>query len=392
MPPSTIERGGVVPVKSRCAVCPGVQSAPVRQVSWCVTVVVVSDDLAFLAAFAQWSLKGRLLVSSTRLLVLTDDSLLNHPTLSGIYSKMNAMLLVVKNLNELQECSVYMQQPYSPQRALMLKVASWTPRRGLTLTSSLQLFPDKFSRLSNGPHLVVASETYPTHDPVMVDDPKTPGRKVLRFFSALAKVLQLLADTTNFTYTYVRPHDGIWGTQQSDGSWTGMVGIVRREEVEIGLGPFPLNNLLNEAVDATWPVTIEYGRLLGGRGQPEVDPWGFLFPLEPLVWAAILAALLVLPLAMCLMSSCFSLKTPAEWMDDTFNLVSLISNQGIMVQNNWWWERVVMAVWGLVTVVLTQSYAGNLMALLAVRHIPQPIQSLEEIVNDHSVALLVSHV
>nr|XP_045620081.1 uncharacterized protein LOC123771530 [Procambarus clarkii] len=109
-----------------------------------------------------------------------------------------------------------------------------------------------------------------------------------------------------------------------------------------------------------------------------------------MVWAAILAALLVLPLAMCLMSSCFSLKTPAEWMDDTFNLVSLISNQGIMVQNNWWWERVVMAVWGLVTVVLTQSYAGNLMALLAVRHIPQPIQSLEEIVNDHSVALLTT--
>ncbi|XP_069169891.1 uncharacterized protein [Procambarus clarkii] len=171
----------------------------VRRVSMCVTVVVVSDDLAFLTTFAQWSLKGRLLVSSTRLLVLTDVSLLNHPTLSGIYSKMNAMMLVVKNLNELQECSVYMQQPYSPQGAQALKVASWTPRRGLTLTSSLQLFPDKFSRLSNGPHLVVASETYPTHEPVMVDDPKTPGRKVLRFFSALAKVLQLLADTTNFT-------------------------------------------------------------------------------------------------------------------------------------------------------------------------------------------------
>nr|XP_045604123.1 uncharacterized protein LOC123762005 [Procambarus clarkii] len=118
----------------------------VRQVSWCVTVVVVSDDLAFLAAFAQWSLKGRLLVSSTRLLVLTDVSLLNHPTLSGIYSKMNAMLLLVKDSKKDHECSMYIQQPYSPQGAQALKVASWTPHRGLTLTSSLPLFPDKFSK------------------------------------------------------------------------------------------------------------------------------------------------------------------------------------------------------------------------------------------------------
>ncbi|XP_069169895.1 uncharacterized protein [Procambarus clarkii] len=118
----------------------------VRQVSWCVTVVVVSDDLAFLAAFAQWSLKGRLLVWSTRLLVLTDVSLLNHPTLSGIYSKINAMMLVVKVLHNYNECSVYMLVPYSPQGAQALKVASWTPHRGLTLTSSLPLFPDKFSK------------------------------------------------------------------------------------------------------------------------------------------------------------------------------------------------------------------------------------------------------
>nr|XP_045620079.1 glutamate receptor 1-like [Procambarus clarkii] len=63
--------------------------------------------------------------------------------------------------------------------------------------------------------------------------------------------------------------------------------------------------------------------------------------------------------------------------------------QGISVQSDWWWERVVLAVWGLVTVVLTQSYAGNLMALLAVTNIPQPFQSLHDIVDDHSVTLLV---
>ncbi|XP_069169722.1 glutamate receptor ionotropic, delta-2-like [Procambarus clarkii] len=205
----------------------------------------------------------------------------------------------------------------------------------------------------------------------------------------MAKVLELLADTTNFTYTHVRPPDGIWGSQQNDGSWSGMVGMVSRQEVDIGLGPFAIDAQSAAVVDFTWPVTIEYIRILGGRGRAEVDPWGFLFPLDPLVWASILGALLVLPLAVFLMSSCTSIKTPVQFMDETFNFTSLILNQGISVQSDWWWERVVLAVWGLVTVVLTQSYAGNLMALLAVTNIPQPFQSLHDIVDDHSVTLLV---
>nr|XP_045610753.1 probable glutamate receptor [Procambarus clarkii] len=302
---------------------------------------------------------------------------------------MNAMLLLVKDSKKDHECSVYMQQPYSPEGAQALNVASWTPHRGLTLTSSLPLFPDKFSRLSNKPQLVVVSESYPTHEAVMVDDPKVPGRKVLWFFSPFANVLQLLADTTNFTYTYVRPPDGLWGSPKTDGSWSGMVGMVSREEVDIGLGPFTIGILSAKEMDFTWPVTIESETLLGGRGRLEVNPWGFLFPLEPLVWATILVALLVLSLTVFLMSSCTSIKTLAGWMDDIFKFLSLILNQGITERDVWWWERVVMAVWGLVTVVLTQSYAGNLMALLAVRHIPQPIQSLQDVLDHHSVTLLV---
>ncbi|KAG7162367.1 Glutamate receptor ionotropic, delta-1-like 14, partial [Homarus americanus] len=71
-----------------------------RQVSWCVTVVVVSDEPAFLAAFAEWSLKGRLLVWSTRLLVVTRrplpevrDLMASHWT----FSMMNTMLVILED-------------------------------------------------------------------------------------------------------------------------------------------------------------------------------------------------------------------------------------------------------------------------------------------------------
>ncbi|KAG7162428.1 putative olfactory ionotropic receptor IR7-like 5 [Homarus americanus] len=42
----------------------------------------------------------------------------------------------------------------------------------------------------------------------------------------------------------------------------------------------------------------------------------------------------------------------------------------------------------LMTLVLTRSYAGNLMALLAVRHISEPYHSLREVLDDPSVTML----
>ncbi|XP_071533857.1 ionotropic receptor 21a-like [Panulirus ornatus] len=82
------------------------QARGLCQASRCVTVVVVvSDDPAFLATFAQFSLKGRLLGSSTRLLVVTRLPLIQLEDLLSSYwtfSMMNAMFL---NMNDATACS-----------------------------------------------------------------------------------------------------------------------------------------------------------------------------------------------------------------------------------------------------------------------------------------------
>ncbi|XP_045123995.1 uncharacterized protein LOC123511952 [Portunus trituberculatus] len=42
----------------------------------------------------------------------------------------------------------------------------------------------------------------------------------------------------------------------------------------------------------------------------------------------------------------------------------------------------------LMTLVLTKSYSGNLMSLLAVRHVPQPFQSIRDVLNDPHVGMI----
>ncbi|KAK3884234.1 hypothetical protein Pcinc_011510 [Petrolisthes cinctipes] len=73
----------------------------VRQRSWCSVVVVVSESRTFLATLANWSLKGRLLVWATRLLVVTRLTFPHlHSLLSShwTFSMMNTIFLNLEQL------------------------------------------------------------------------------------------------------------------------------------------------------------------------------------------------------------------------------------------------------------------------------------------------------
>lgn len=68
--------------------------------SWCVIVVVVTDDPAFLAAFAHWSLRGRLLVWQTKLLIVTRlkvSEVIHLLESFWTFSVMNAMVVNIQN-------------------------------------------------------------------------------------------------------------------------------------------------------------------------------------------------------------------------------------------------------------------------------------------------------
>ncbi|XP_069943809.1 probable glutamate receptor [Cherax quadricarinatus] len=202
-------------------------------------------------------------------------------------------------------------------------------------------------------------------------------------------MLNYLAQGLNFSYKYVNPTDGTFGSKQSDGSWTGMVGMVIRREADFAIGLFGITESRSEVVDFTWPVTIQYCRILGSRGRPVVDPWGFLLPLELPVWAATLGALIILPLALLLLSSCLLIKTNHHtWVKDIFDLTRILLQQDYRTWALAWWKRLIIGGWVIMALVLSKSYGGNLMSSLAVRHIQQPYQSIRDVLDDPSVTML----
>ncbi|XP_069945066.1 uncharacterized protein [Cherax quadricarinatus] len=357
-----------------------------RKLSSYITIVVISDEATFLAAFVKWSVKGRLMVWSTRLLILTHSRLMELQDLHTTLSNLNSMLVIINNDTTNIKCSVYVQLPYSPQES---HVASWTPRRGLLFTSHLPLFPEKFSKFQHRPNLLVAIDESGYVRLVRVNDPFSAVPR-FQFQGSMVKVMDYLSEALNFTYTFVRPPDGVWGVRLSNGSWTGMLGMVVREEVSIGAGPFMIDTYRSEVVDFTVPIFIDYWRILASRGLPEVDPWGFLFPLAPLVWATILGMLVVLAAAVFLMYAFGSVRNGYQnyWVEVAFGYVRILLQQDMTLPIIWLWERLLLLVWIMVTLVLTRSYSGNLMALLAVRHIPEPYQTLRDMMDDPFVTII----
>ncbi|XP_069943811.1 probable glutamate receptor [Cherax quadricarinatus] len=347
-----------------------------RRESWCTTVMVMSDDPVFLAVLVEWSLKN-FLVWSTRLLVVTRLSLLHLHHLHEAFSVTNSMLLVVNDGSKM--FSMYTYLPYSLPSDNAILLATWSPQRGLTLATNLPLFPDKFTRLLRRPTLRVATSTFHT---------KEVG-KVHSDWRHQDHMLDYLAQGINFTYIYVIPTDGTFGSKQKDGAWTGMVGMVVRREADFALEPFGFSESRSEVVDFTWPVIIQYCRILSSRGRPMVDPWGFLLPLELPVWAATLGALMMLPAAMLLLSTCFSFKTNQHtWVKDIFDLTRIILQQDYRTWALAWWKRLIIGGWVIMALVLSKSYGGNLMSSLAVRHIQQPYQSIRDVLDDPSVTML----
>ena len=51
---------------------------------------------------------------------------------------------------------------------------------------------------------------------------------------SFADLINLYANTMNFTYTLKPPPDGAWGGKQEDGSWNGMMKLVQEQKVDVG--------------------------------------------------------------------------------------------------------------------------------------------------------------
>ncbi|XP_063884886.1 probable glutamate receptor [Scylla paramamosain] len=357
----------------------------------CLMLVVVSDDPAFLAAFAHLSLRRHALRWSTRILVLTRLPFSHLDGLHGLLSNKNAMLLRVQGETEKLSVGVHISTPYSPPTNIPRNVATWTANARWTAASSFRLFPEKFLRFNPAPTLTVAIEQMAQSMVRWVEDPAAPKGRRLTYSGPLDECIKFYSKGMNFTYKYTVSPERIYGGMLPNGSWTGLMGMLLGEEVVFIAVPYILSPQRASITGYTTPVFFGNVKIVSGLGGLEIDPWGFLLPLTPLVWVSTLAALLVVVVVLKSFPSCLPGKTQGDGdlPTNSFSSLRIILQQDVELSAKWWWwERLMIGLWMLMTLVLTKSYAGNLMSLLAVRYFPQPFQTLRDVLDHPHVSMI----
>ncbi|XP_037795090.1 probable glutamate receptor [Penaeus monodon] len=233
-----------------------------------------------------------------------------------------------------------------------------------------------------------------------------------------AAFFDIIAAKLNFSYTLVMPEDREWGRGLPNGSFTGMIGMCQREEVDMALGPFGVTWERAQVVDFSSTLYVDGFGIFLPRPRQERDLAGFTNPLAwqlyaiiwqkepedclhgiesshfiyPLRYGHLLGPSFLFTLALGIVMNwlarrCFRATDDAA-VDDQGDVVlrPLWVVQALLIESieklpSRSSSRALLAAWLLAGLILSSAYRGVLTSLLAVPRVTVPVDSLEDLVS-----------
>ncbi|XP_076068146.1 putative glutamate receptor isoform X1 [Oratosquilla oratoria] len=201
----------------------------------------------------------------------------------------------------------------------------------------------------------------------------------------MAELLTIVARQLDFDYELKQPHDHVWGTLLPNGSWSGMLGMLQREEVEFALGPFGVTQVRETVCDFSLPVYSENNAILMVRPGIGSDITGFVKPFTFQVWVLVLVAMVATWLTFTLSLNVENLVVEIEERVKSASTLALWVFKTLTQEASTWLpstnaSRLVVVTWLLSSMVFMSVYSGILTAMLTVPRVTIPIDSQEDLV------------
>ncbi|XP_042877543.1 glutamate receptor 1-like [Penaeus japonicus] len=239
----------------------------------------------------------------------------------------------------------------------------------------------RFSRKVN---LRVGAESWLPHIKVTRD----PSKGTTTIKGPVADFLRLLANSLNFTYTLVNG-DGYFGAPIGDGKWNGMIGMLKRREIDIALGPFAMSHERRQVADFTIPLLMEKMKIMVMRPKPEPNPWGLVAPFSWYVWFGVASTFFVMAFVSFCIVRCLETGGPMEARDHLWGSFAILITQALAWQPKGFTLRFLLSVWMLCCIVIVNSYSGSLTSLLAVTTVSASHDSLQDVLEDKELSLIM---
>ena len=132
--------------------------------------------------------------------------------------------------------------------------------------------------------------------PFMISIKENPFTGIYETVGAFSDLIDLYARTLNFTFTLKPPPDNAWGGKQPDGSWNGMMKLVKEQKVDIATTSLFQTDEREEDASFGLPLKFSYCSLFIKNPAGVYNYTAYLEPVTYLAWGFILLFLLIVPL------------------------------------------------------------------------------------------------
>lgn len=106
-----------------------------------------------------------------------------------------------------------------------------------------------------------------------------------------AQLVKLLSEVLLFEFKLLTPADRQYGDVLPDGNWSGVIGMVEREEADIGIAKLSFTEDRATAVDFSYPYQYVPITFITDEPQYTPDVYGMLHPFSILVWISVTISL-----------------------------------------------------------------------------------------------------
>ncbi|KAK3095885.1 hypothetical protein FSP39_020337, partial [Pinctada imbricata] len=206
----------------------------------------------------------------------------------------------------------------------------------LVLCKNCNMFPNRQFGLNKRKWLVATRWWPPFTERVQVNG------TTIGYSGFCTDLLNELTVELNFTYDWVEPPDGEWGTLMDNGSWTGMIGQLERREVDLMVAAISIQADREQAMDFTHPFYYDVSTILMKR--PDEDDSKILTLMKPFKWEV---------------------------------FVSLACGESLPNSVS---GRTMISFFWLFSILFVGTYCGNLIAFLTVSIEKPPFQSMAEMI------------
>ncbi|XP_072145021.1 glutamate receptor ionotropic, delta-2-like [Dermacentor andersoni] len=203
------------------------------------------------------------------------------------------------------------------------------------------------------------------------------------------EILKAVVSSMRMRYDLIQARDPLWGLRKEDGNWTGLIGMVQRDEVDVALSVInPSDGAEKVAFGSQIFVPIELVILAGrlSRNNESILDTTSIFSWQ--VWACVLGAILVLALVIsstkhiCRMRK-RTVNKKHPWVYDFYKTVcELIANllcEASAVAPTTGPARIVMGAFWVLVIVMATSFAGQMKASMMVKKEAGRVDSIRDI-------------